>query len=112
MTVRCQTASIAHQVDPRQGYEGGQLLQELQRREPNARSAIGPRMSEGVEEIAVGVLRQPLQRRGPTSGIADEALQLIAAMGRDLGGGVQRKPVDTYAARTREPLRFALGAKP
>ena len=65
MTVRCQTAAIAHQVDPRQGYEGGQLLQEIQRREPNARSAIGPRMGEGVDEIAVGVLRQALQDTAP-----------------------------------------------
>jgi hypothetical protein len=30
VAVRRQTAAIAHQMDARQGHEGGQLLQEFQ----------------------------------------------------------------------------------
>jgi hypothetical protein len=68
----------------REGYERGQLLQELQRRECDAGGAVRPRMSEGVEEIAVRVFLEALQGHGPAGGIADEAFQLIAAMGGDL----------------------------
>jgi hypothetical protein len=57
VTVRRQTAAIAHQMHAGQGHKGCQLLQEFQRREPNARGAIGPRVGEGVDELTVGVLR-------------------------------------------------------
>src|SRR5215510_6791976 len=83
VAVRRQTAAVAHQVHARQGHEGRQLLQEFQRREPNAWDAIGPRGREGVNQIAVGVLGQALQGHGPTGRIADQALQLIAPMGGD-----------------------------
>ena len=59
-------------------------------------------MGEGVDEIAVGVLRQALQGHGTTSGIPDQALQLVAPMGRDLGVGVERKAVDTDTAGSCE----------
>jgi hypothetical protein len=45
-------------------------------------------MSEGVDEIALGVLGQ--------------ALPLVAPMGRDLGVGVEGKPVDAGTAGTGE----------
>jgi len=61
VAVRRQTAPIAHQVEPRQGHEGGQLLQEFHRREPNPNGAVRPRMGERGDEIAVGVLCQALQ---------------------------------------------------
>src|SRR5262249_1585488 len=70
-----------------------------------------PGMGEGIDEIAVGVLLEALQRHSPAGGIADELFQLIAAMGRDLGVGMQRKAVDTGAARPREPGRLTLVTK-
>src|SRR5262249_33731099 len=75
-------------------------------------AAFTAHMSEGIDKIAVGVLRQPLQRHGPTSGIADEALQLISPMGWNLGLRVQRKAVHTGTPRTGEPRCLALVAKP
>src|SRR5215510_2039246 len=80
VTVWRQTTAIAHEMDMREGYESGQFFQEFQRREANARGAIGPGMGEGVEEVAVGVFLEALQRHGTTGGIADELFQLIAAM--------------------------------
>jgi hypothetical protein len=74
-------------------------------------AAFTAHMSEGIDKIAVGVWRQPLQRHGPTGGIADEALQLIPPMGRNLGVGVKGKPVDTGTARPGEPWRLARRAK-
>jgi hypothetical protein len=68
-------------------------------------------MGEGGDEIAVGVLRQALQGHGTTSGIPDQALQLVAPMGRDLGVGVERKAVDTGTAGTGERWCLARVAK-
>ena len=66
---------------------------------------------EGIDEIAVGVFLKALQRHGPAGGIADELFQLIAPVRGNSGVGVQRKPVDTGTARTREPWRLARSAK-
>ena len=68
-------------------------------------------MGEGVDKIAVGVLRQALQRHGTAGGIADQALQLIAPVRRDLGVGVQGKPMYAGTAGTCERWRLALVAK-
>src|SRR4030095_6439506 len=68
-------------------------------------------MGEGIDEIAVGVLRQPLQGHRTACGIADQALQLIAAMRWNLGMSVERKAVHTGTLRTGEPGRLALIAK-
>src|SRR5215831_17493309 len=107
----CQTAGIADEVHTRQGHERGQLLQEFQRREANPRGAIGPRMSEGVDELTVGVLLEALQRHGPAGRIANELFQLIPPMRRNRCVGMQRKPVDTGTPRPSEPWRLALRAK-
>src|SRR5215510_14279449 len=66
MAVRRQAAAIPYQVDVGQGHQGRQFLQEFQRRECDARGAVRPRVGERVDQIAVGVLRQPLQRHGAT----------------------------------------------
>jgi hypothetical protein len=68
-------------------------------------------MGERVEEIAVGVLDQALERYRATGGIADELFQLIPPVRGDSGIGVEGKPIDTGAVRTREPGRLALRAK-
>ena len=60
---------------------------------------------------AVGVLRQPLQRHGASSGRADHALSLITPMRRNLGVRVQGKAVDTGTPRTREGRAFSCLAK-
>ena len=49
-------------------------------------------MGEGVDEIAVGVFGQALQGHRAAGGIPDQALQLVAPMGRDLGVGVGENP--------------------
>ena len=69
-------------------------------------------MGEGVDEIAVGLCLEALQRHGTAGGIADEAFHLIAAMRRNRRVGVQGKAVYTGATRTGEPGRLALRAKP
>ena len=68
-------------------------------------------MREGVDEIAVGVLCETLQRHGTAGRIPDEPLQLIPPMGGDLGVGVQREAMDAGTAGTGERGRLALGAK-
>src|SRR5262249_7179810 len=65
----------------------------------------------GGDKIAMGVLRQPLQRHRPAGCRADEAFQLIAPRRRELGVGGEGKPVDTGAVRTSEPWHRALLAK-
>jgi hypothetical protein len=60
MAVRRQTAPIAHQMDVGQGDQRRELLQKFQRREANPRRPVRPWVGEDIDEIAVGVLRQPL----------------------------------------------------
>ena len=68
-------------------------------------------MGAGVDEIAVGVLGQALQGHRAAGGIPDQALQLVAPMGRDLGVGVEGKPVDASTAGTGECWCLARVAK-
>src|SRR5262252_8618901 len=68
-------------------------------------------MRERVDEIAVGVCLEALQRHGTPGGIADELFQLIPPMRRNGRVGVEGKPVDTRTARPGEPWRLALRAK-
>jgi hypothetical protein len=75
VAVRRQAPPIAHQMHARQGHERGQLFEQFQGREANPRGAVRPRMREGVDQIAVGVLGQALQGHGPARGIPDEPLQ-------------------------------------
>src|SRR5215472_11385618 len=95
----------------REGDERGQLLQELQRRECDACGPVRPRMREGIDEIAVSVFLEALQGHGPAGRIADEAFQLIAAMGWNLRVGMQGKALDAGTARTGEAWRLTLVAK-
>jgi hypothetical protein len=55
---RGQTTAIPHHVYPWGWDPGGQLLQAFQRSEFDTPGAIGPGPSEGVGEIAIGVLCQ------------------------------------------------------
>src|SRR5262249_33342321 len=107
-----QTAAIAHQVEARPRRERCQLLQKFHWRESNPCGPVRPRVRKGVDEIAIGVLLQTLQRHGTSRGIADQALQLIAPMGGDLGVGVQGEPVDAGTEGTAQERALALGAKP
>src|SRR5262249_19460734 len=91
VAMRREATPITHEVDVRQGHERRQLLQELQRREANARGAIGPRMDEGVEEIAVGLFLEALQGHRTTGGIPEQAFQLIAPVRRNRRVGVHGK---------------------
>src|SRR5262249_20958088 len=68
-------------------------------------------MGERVDQIAVGVCLEALQGHGATGRIADELFQLIPPMRRNRRVGVEGKPVDTGAVRTREPGRLTLRAK-
>src|SRR2546427_3877317 len=111
VAVRREAAPIAHEMHVRQGHERGQLLQEFQRREANPRGAIGPWMGESIDEIAVGVFLEALQRHGPAGGITDELFQLIPPARWNRRVREERKSVDTATARTSEPGRLALRAK-
>ena len=59
----------------------------------------------------MGVLLQTLRRHGTLRGRADQALQLSAPMGGDLGGGVQGEPVDAGTEGSAQERTLALGAK-
>jgi hypothetical protein len=98
-------------MDVWQGDQRRELLQEFERREPNARGAVGPRMRERVDQIAVGVCLEAVQGHGTAGRIADEAFQLIAPVRRNRRVGVEGKPVDTGAVRTREHGRLACAAQ-
>src|SRR5437867_13004263 len=65
-------------------------------------------MRERVDQIAVGVCLAALQGHGATGRRADELFQLIPPMRRNRRVGVQRKAVDTGAARPCEPGRLTL----
>ena len=108
--MRRQTPAIAHQMHAWQGHEGGQLLEQFRAR-ANPRGAIGPRVGEGVDEVAVGVLRQTLQRHGPARGIADQALQLIAPVRGICVLAWREKPVDADTAGSGERGRLACGTE-
>src|SRR5262245_28852004 len=105
VAMRRQAAPIAHQVDVRQGDQRRELLQGFQRREPNPSRPVRPRMGEGIDEIAVSVFLEALQGHGPAGRIADEAFQLIAALGWNLRVGMQGKALDAGTARTGEAWR-------
>jgi hypothetical protein len=79
-----QTASVANEIDARQGHERSQLLQKLQRREFDTDGAVGPRPREPVKEVSVGILFEPLKRHGASSSIANQTFQLIPPMHRNL----------------------------
>ena len=102
---------MGYGVDARQGHEGSQLRQKFHRRESHPCGPVRPRVRKGGDEIAIGVLLQTLQRHGTSRGIADQALQLIAPMGGDLGVGVQGEPVDAGTEGAAQERALALGAK-
>ena len=60
MAVRREAPPIAHEMHMRQGHERRELLQEFQRCEANAGSAVRPRMREGVDKITVGIFVEAL----------------------------------------------------
>src|SRR5215468_5724173 len=99
-------------MDVWQGDQRRKLLQEFERREPNPRGAVGPRMRESIDEIAVGLFLEAFQGHGPAGRIADEAFQLIAPMRRNRRVGVQGKALDAGTAGTGERWGLALVAKP
>src|SRR5215831_12945672 len=98
-------------MDVWQGDQRRKLLQEFERREPNPRGAVGPRMRESIDEIAVGVFLETFQGHGPAGRIADEAFQLITPVCRDVGVGVQRKPLDAGTVGTCQRGHLTLVAK-
>jgi hypothetical protein len=63
-------------------------------------------MGEGIDEIAVGVLYEALQRYRAAGGITDQALHLVAPMGGDMGVGVERKAPHAGTAETGESGRL------
>jgi len=73
--------------------------------------AVRPRVGEGIDEIAIGVLCQALQGYRAVGSIANQAFQLVPPMGGDLGVGVQGKPVDAGTAGTGERWYLARVAK-
>ena len=102
VAVRRQTAPIPHQMDARQRDQRCQLLQQFQRRECDAGRPVRPGRGEGIHEIPMGVLGKAFKRHRTAGRIAEQALQLVPPMGRDLRVGMQRKPVDTGTAGARQ----------
>ena len=60
----------------------------------------------------MGIFLEALQRHGTSGRIADQSLRLIAPMRRDLGVGVEGKPVDAGTAGARERGMFPCITKP
>jgi hypothetical protein len=69
-------------------------------------------MGKGVNEIAMGVLGQALQRHGPARRIVEQALQLIASMRGHLGVGMQGESRHAGTAGTGQRGRLTGVAKP
>jgi hypothetical protein len=69
-------------------------------------------MSEGIDQITVGVALQTPQWHGTAGRIAEQAFQLISPVRGDLGVGVQGKPVDTGTTGTGACGMFPCIAKP
>jgi hypothetical protein len=59
----------------------------------------------------MGVLRQPLKRYSTSGCVAQQTLQLITPMRRNIGIGMQGKAVHTGTARSRECRPFSFIAK-
>jgi hypothetical protein len=92
------------------GPAAGARGQPASPRVPPARAQspwVRPRMGERVDEIAVGVLCQALQGHRAAGGIADQAFQLVAPRGGDLGIGVERKAL--HADRCHSPAAACRG---
>src|SRR5215831_18502286 len=110
VAMRCEAPPIAHQVDVGQGHERRQFFQEFQRREANARGAVGPRVSAGGEEVAIGILCKSLKRYRTSCGGANEALHLIPPRRWDRRVRLHGKAVHTRTPRTGELWRLTLVA--
>src|SRR5262249_24147061 len=78
--------------------------------EANARGAVGPRVSEGVEEVAIGILCKSLKRYRTSCGGANEALHLIPPRRWDRRVRMHGKAVHTRTPRTGELWRLTLVA--
>src|SRR5262249_47249603 len=55
-----------------------------------------------IHELPVGIFRKTFKRHSASACVPNQTLQLVTPMGWHLGVGVERKPVDAGAARTRE----------
>jgi len=99
-------------MDPRQGHERRQLLQEFQRRQFDADRAIRPQLCERVDEVSTGIFLATLKCHGASRRVSNQAFQLVASMGWDLGVGVERKLVDAGTAGARVCGVFPCIAKP
>ena len=60
----------------------------------------------------MGIFLKTLKRHRTPGRIADPAFQLVTPMRWDLGVGVERKPVDTDTAGSRQCGVFPFIAKP
>jgi hypothetical protein len=75
-------------------------------------AAFTAHVGERVDEIAVGVLCQPLQGHRAAGGTPEQAFQLIAPMRGDLSVGMERKALHTGTAGTGQCGMFPSIAKP
>jgi hypothetical protein len=96
--MRCQAAAVAPLMQTGQGDQCRALLQQLQRCKCDTGGAIGPGVRARGAQVAVGVDLEALQRPRPPGSIAQEPLELIAAVGGHVGVGVQGTPVDAGTA--------------
>lgn len=100
--MRRQTPRLADERAARQGDERGPLLSQFQRRQCHAGRAVRPRVGARVHAVPMGLFRKALQRHGAACRVPQQAFHLVAAMRWSLRVGVQRKPMDTGTARTRQ----------
>jgi hypothetical protein len=87
-------AVIRDEVRSRPWNEGGQTLEEDERFEYHVRSAIPPRPSETIEDVALPRDREPLDGDGGPGDIAAKTLEPIAIAGRHAHARVEREAVD------------------
>src|SRR5262249_9368563 len=80
---------VDEQIDARLRYHGGQLFEQLERREADRPCAVAPRTSQAEQDRAIGLPFEGLLGDRWAQHIAAEMLEPRAVTGRHRDGGVQ-----------------------
>ena len=114
LSPRGQDAVVEDQVDAWTGGQGGERLQQLDRREEQVGRAVVPFGLEGDQDEAVGRRGETLLRHRRAKHVATEALDAGAVVGRHRDVRVKVKALEVCLARRagRDPGGVGLAAEP
>jgi hypothetical protein len=104
-----EDAGVSDQVSPRRRQDAGEASKEVDGRQNQVGSAIGPGALESIGHQAGGGHGDALAGEGGSSAVAAEALDPGAVTGGDLDGGVEREAVEGDRAAVDEKRRRGRG---